>query len=40
MASERFSVEAMVHGYHIYKDVWKTAVVEGVLLHANDAFFN
>ena len=26
MASERLSVEAMVHGYHVYKDVWEAAV--------------
>ena len=28
MVSERFSMEAMVHGYHVYKDVWETAVGE------------
>ena len=26
MASKRFSVEAMVRSYHVYKDVWKAAV--------------
>ena len=28
MASKRFSVEAMVRGYLVYKDVWEAAVGE------------
>ena len=28
MASKRFSVEVMVCGYHVYKDVWEAAVEE------------
>ena len=28
MASERFRVESMVRGYHVYKDVWEAAIGE------------
>ena len=28
MASECFSMEAMVGGYHVYKDMWDTAAGE------------
>ena len=28
MTNKRFSVEAMVHGYHVYKDVWEAVVRE------------
>ena len=28
MTSKNFRVEAMVHGYHVYKDVWEAALRE------------
>ena len=26
MASTRFSVEAMVHGYHVYENIWESVL--------------
>lgn len=35
---ENFSFDSVVHGYHVYRDVWKTST--GEKLHAEREFDN